>query len=35
MWFETVPALTIVDASVAAIGYLDNVGLLMTNSMPR
>ena len=35
MLLETVPALTIVDTSVAAIGYLDNVGLLMTNSMLR
>ena len=35
MWLETVPALTIVDASLAAIGYLDNVGLLMNNSMLR
>ena len=35
MWLETVPALTIVDASLAAIGYLDNVGLLMNNSMFR
>ena len=35
MWLVTVPALTIVDASVAVIGYLDNVGLLMTNSMLR
>ena len=35
MWLETVPALTIVDASVVVIGYLDNIGLLMTNSMLR
>ena len=35
MWLETVPDLTIVDASLAVIGYLDNIGLLINNSMLR
>ena len=35
MWLETVPALTIVHASQAVVGYLDNVGLIPANATLR
>ena len=35
MWLKTVPALTIVHASQAVVGYLDNVGLIPANATLR